>query len=533
MSVGRITLAHMFDESSSDELVAVIADSYREESTLVGRRVAAVAELLGRRTWEAEAEDPDCGYMIVTGLQRTSAEVAAVMNLPAGTASTLVANAEALDSRFPTVMAVLCAGDTDWRTVQIILKRTELVRDLSVLAALDSRLSSGVARWQSWSRKRVNNTVDAAVRALDPDAIRERETAEDNRHFDVIPVGNGTAKVDGVLDAESAVIVDEKIAALANGVCPQDPRTLDQRRADAVAAMAQAITLACRCPACSNADTPAPTVDEGRGVRTVINVIADQSTVLGIGNKPGYLAGFGVIDAEVVRRMVERATLRVLTAPVVTAEEMRRYQPTAAVERFVRMRDLTCRFPGCDRPAERCDVDHTIPFNHVDPSKGGFTTPNNLKCLCRQHHRLKTFDNGWHDVQLPDGTIVWTSPTGRMYCTAPGGIELFPRMGPPACVEPKARRRNLSRERAKRVAHRRERNRTLRPVNAARRRLDAARKHEIENRKDRNRRRRTALLMLEHRRKANPYLRWINEPDQPETLPPDWQPPPEPHEPPF
>ncbi len=169
----------MFDESSSDELVAVIADSYREESTLVGRRVAAVAELLGRRTWEAEAEDPDCGYMIVTGLQRTSVEVAAAMNLPPGAASTLVANAEALDSRFPTVMAVLCAGDTDWRTVQIILKRTELVRDLSVLAALDSRLSSGVARWQSWSRKRVNNTVDAAVRALDPDAIRERETAED------------------------------------------------------------------------------------------------------------------------------------------------------------------------------------------------------------------------------------------------------------------------------------------------------------------------------------------------------------------
>ncbi|WP_197376873.1 HNH endonuclease signature motif containing protein [Mycolicibacterium baixiangningiae] len=518
----------MFDESLSGELVAVIADSYREESKLVGRRVAAVTELLGRRTWEAESEDPDCGYMIVTGLQRTSAEVAAAMNLPPGTASTLVANAEALDSRFPKVMAVLCAGDTDWRTVQIILKRTELVSDLSVLAALDSRLSAGVARWQSWSRKRVINTVDAAVRALDPDAIRERENAEDQRHFDVIPVGNGTAKVDGVLDAESAVIVDEKIAALAKGVCPQDPRTVEQRRADAVAAMAQGLTLACRCPACSSAGTPAPTVDEGRGVRTVINVIADQSTVLGIGNTPGYLAGFGVIDAEVVRRMVERATLRVLTVPTVTAEEMRRYQPTAAVERFVRMRDLTCRFPGCDRPAERCDLDHTIPFNHVDPSKGGFTTPNNLKCLCRHHHRLKTFDNGWHDVQLPDGTIVWTSPTGRMYCTAPGGIELFPRMGPPACVEPKARRRNLSRERSKRIARTRERNRTLRPVNAEARRVAYAREREIEYRKDRNRQRNTLMFFKGHRHSKSPYMRWVNDPYESETLPPDWQAPPDP-----
>jgi hypothetical protein len=38
------------------------------------------------------------------------------------------------------------------------------------------------------------------------------------------------------------------------------------------------------------------------------------------------------------------------------------YRPSAALERFVRCRDLTCRFPGCDRPAEFCDVDHTVPY---------------------------------------------------------------------------------------------------------------------------------------------------------------------------
>ncbi|BCI55888.1 hypothetical protein NIIDNTM18_51660 [Mycolicibacterium litorale] len=523
----------MFEDSATGALTAMIADSYRQESALIGRRLAAVAELLGRRTSEAEAEDPDCGYMIVTGLQRTSAEVAAAMNLSPGIASALVADAEALDSRFPKVMAVLMAGETDWRTVQIILKRTNLVRDPSVVAALDGRLSAGVGRWQSWSRKRVVDTVDAAVRALDPDAIRERESAEDKRHFDVVPVGDGTAKVDGTLDAESAVIVDERIASLARGVCPQDPRTLDQRRADAVAAMAKGLALACRCPACAGADTPTPTMGEACGARAVINVIADQFTVLGAGDKPGYLAGFGVVDAEVVRRMAERATLRVLTPPSVTPEQMKRYQPTAAVERFVRMRDLTCRFPGCDRPAERCDLDHTIPFNHVDPSSGGHTVADNLKCLCRQHHRLKTFHDGWRDLQLPDGTVVWTSPTGRVYRTAPGGVELFPRLGPPACVEPKPRRRNPSRERDRRIVRTREKNRALRPVNIAHRRLESARKHEIQNRKDGNRRRRTALLMARHRRSATPYLRWIDEPDQPEALPPDWRPPQGPDEPPF
>ncbi|SPM40031.1 13E12 repeat-containing protein [Mycobacterium numidiamassiliense] len=50
----------------------------------------------------------------------------------------------------------------------------------------------------------------------------------------------------------------------------------------------------------------------------------------------------------------------------------------------------------------------------------------NLKCLCRQHHRLKTFHSGWQDTQLLDGTVIWTSPTGRTYRTSPAGADLFP-----------------------------------------------------------------------------------------------------------
>jgi hypothetical protein len=90
-----------------------------------------------------------------------------------------------------------------------------------------------------------------------------------------------------------------------------------------------------------------------------------------------------------------------LTSPV----EALRYQPSAALERAVRCRDLTCRFPGCSRPAVVCDIDHTIPFDHRDPAAGGLTVLENLKCLCRQHHRLKTF-GGWRDTQLGDGTVI-------------------------------------------------------------------------------------------------------------------------------
>jgi hypothetical protein len=27
-------------------------------------------------------------------------------------------------------------------------------------------------------------------------------------------------------------------------------------------------------------------------------------------------------------------------------------------------------------------------------------------------HLLKTFCSGWNDRQLPDGTVIWTTPTG-------------------------------------------------------------------------------------------------------------------------
>ena len=53
-----------------------------------------------------------------------------------------------------------------------------------------------------------------------------------------------------------------------------------------------------------------------------------------------------------------------------------------------------------------------------------------LKCSSRSryHHLLKTFytgPNGWTDRQLPDGTVIWTAPTGHSYTTEPHGGVLF------------------------------------------------------------------------------------------------------------
>ena len=387
-------IEHMFDTMVSmapTELVLAIADSQRQEAILVAKRMSAVAELLAQRTNLVEGEDPDPGYMMVTGFQRTVAEVAAACNLSPAAAGVMVAHADALANRLPQVAAVLAAGDTDWRTVQVIIARSELVSEKAI-SRVDRSLACRISSWHCWSRQRIINAVDATVRFLDPDAIRERVRQEDKRRVDVIALGDGTAKVDGIIAAEAAATFDKRLTELATAVCREDPRTVKQRRADALKALAEGRRLVCECgtDGCPHrsADAVAPT-------RMVINVIAGAETVLGGGTDPGYLEGYGVIDAELgpraswgVRALAEQATLRLLHEPSVSAAEAIRYQPSAAVERWVRMRDMTCRFPGCERPAVICDVDHTIPFNHADPCNGGLTVPRNLKCLCRQHHLI-------------------------------------------------------------------------------------------------------------------------------------------------
>ena len=125
------------------------------------------------------------------------------------------------------------------------------------------------------------------------------------------------------------------------------------------------------------------------------------------------IPGHGVVPPSLLAELIGRgATVRPIRTPGADAEP--RYRPSAITEHFVRTRDLTCRAPGCDRPAEFTDIDHTVPY------PAGATHPGGLKCYCRKHHLVKTFHDGWSDSQLPDGTVVITTPTGHTYTTKPG-----------------------------------------------------------------------------------------------------------------
>jgi hypothetical protein len=110
------------------------------------------------------------------------------------------------------------------------------------------------------------------------------------------------------------------------------------------------------------------------------------------------------------------------------------YTPSPAQQRFARARDRTCRQPGCGQPAARADLDHCVAYG-----AGGSTDCANLCCLCRRHHRLKTFAVGWRFVLTGHGVLRVTTPCGVTRSTRPPGMHdltglpaLLAPPGPPA-----------------------------------------------------------------------------------------------------
>ena len=122
----------------------------------------------------------------------------------------------------------------------------------------------------------------------------------------------------------------------------------------------------------------------------------------------------------------------------------------------------------------------------------------------------------------------WTSPTGEIYRTTPGGLDLFPDMAlSSACGEPKPVPRNHSRQRAARVARIRRHNKIQRPTQ--RLSQSAPTRPPPGNRQSqRPQSNAQDAVRPERPTQHQPFCTWINEPPEPEELPPDWRPPPEP-----
>ncbi|WP_460869730.1 DUF222 domain-containing protein, partial [Rhodococcus aerolatus] len=122
---------------------------------------------------------------------------------------------------------------------------------------------------------------------------------------------------------------------LAAGPCARDPRTVAQRRADALlAVMAGHRRLRCTCghDACLltgdslDLSHPAPPRP-----RAEIHVIVAAETLAGAADLPGILRRLGVIDPDTVRRLAADATWRALLTLDGTPVHLGRAQPAGMV----------------------------------------------------------------------------------------------------------------------------------------------------------------------------------------------------------
>ncbi len=228
-------------------------------------------------------------------------------------------------------------------------------------------------------RATVARTRDAARRAvlaIDAEGERRRrERARCQRDVFVIDALDGLSTFVARLATEDA----HTLMSLIDGAAREsaDPElTMGERRAEALAALAL------------GHDSEA-----GPRVQAHIDLVVDLPTFLGLADNAVELRGADPMGADVFRDLLADprvgATLRRLVADPITGHLLdrgrRTYDIPVALRELVVARDTTCRFPGCNRRADRCQIDHARAWND-----GGSTNSANLGALCVRHHQLKT-----------------------------------------------------------------------------------------------------------------------------------------------
>ena len=263
-----------FAAAADAELIAAIEDGARAEAAAGARRLAAIAELVHRRVHD---DDDERAMWAFDPWDSTAAEVAAALHVGHRRASGQMRIALALRDRLPKVAALSCKGALSARVVSAITWATHLVEDQQALALIDTAVAERAAGWGPLSEDKLRQAIDVWVGRYDPDAVRRTEVSARSRD---LTIGNcdddaDTTAVWGRLLATDAAVLQKRVTAMANGVCDGDPRSIGERRADALGALAngnQHLACACGSPTC-------PVAGERPKSNVVIRVIAEQAAV--------------------------------------------------------------------------------------------------------------------------------------------------------------------------------------------------------------------------------------------------------------
>ncbi|GLP77905.1 hypothetical protein TUM20983_50150 [Mycobacterium antarcticum] len=246
----------------------------RVESAACARRLAAMVTVL-EAAYAADGS-AEREQWCVDNWDAVCAQIGAAQRMTGKSVSNLLLTAVALQERFPKVAAVFAAGLITLAQVRLIVTRSAAVTDPDALAKLDEALADAVVGWEPMSLDRTEKAIDALIARFDPLALHRTQTKARGRSVDIdVDDGSGMAQLFATLFTPDAEAFDARLDALADTVCEADPRTKDQRRADAIGALGRgADRLACLC---GREDCTAASNPPAAGV--VVYVIAHQDSL--------------------------------------------------------------------------------------------------------------------------------------------------------------------------------------------------------------------------------------------------------------
>jgi hypothetical protein len=336
-----------------------------------------------------------------------NAELATALHVPERTMERQISEAWALSTELPATLRAMRNGEISARHASVILEETTDLDDPGLRARLDEQLAVIAATTTAATLRRKARALREDLRV---ESIAERHrAARAERRVELETARDGMAWLHALLPAADALLIKDRLDRVAHTAVNADSRGVDQLRADATRDLLLRGTLPV------DSEFAAATA----GARPTVHVTVPVMTLMGASEDPGFLDGYGPIDADSARRLaaVAPSFTRILTHPVsgtVLDVDRRSYRPPADLKRWLEVRDGTCRFPGCNRRAAGCEVDHTVDWQHE-----GRTGFDNLAHLCTLHHHLK-HETSWSVRHLPDGVLEWRSPAGRMHVTHPG-----------------------------------------------------------------------------------------------------------------
>ena len=193
MSVGPGILEHVFEESSEVDLIEVMGEATRDESTSIAQRLVRwrSCSCAVRAPW------PSCEWCVADGCAAVAAEISAVQNISHARAVGQVQFACALKYRLPAVAKVFATGVIDFRMVSTIVSRTENV-EAEVMAQLDEAIARHCTKWMKLSTTKLRDRVDLWVAKFDPAGVRVPPKVKDNRYVDVEPTSPGMAGISAI-----------------------------------------------------------------------------------------------------------------------------------------------------------------------------------------------------------------------------------------------------------------------------------------------------------------------------------------------